>query len=91
VSWIRKIVAPELIEMVAPLWLRRAALKLPSTVRKRDEKALKLRRRAKARKREALMLKERSGRLYPPQSGSRRPEWSSALPNRWSTLNGTES
>jgi hypothetical protein len=89
VSWIRKIVAPELIEMVAPLWLRRA--KLPSAARKRNAKALKLRRRAKARKREAMMLRARSGRLYPPQCGSRRAEWSSALPNRWSTLNGTGS
>lgn len=46
-----------------------------------------LRRRLHARQAEATRLREME-HLYPPQQGSRRPEWSSAQCGRWSSLNG---
>lgn len=60
---------------------------LPTLPRKERETA-KLRRRSRARRDEAISLANRQGGLYPPKQGSRRPEWSSAVPGQWSTLNG---
>jgi hypothetical protein len=87
--WLRKLVAPELIEAVAPHWLRKVS-RARRIEKKRTKKAEHLRRRYLARRLEMEALKVRSGRLFPPQQGSRRPEWSSALPGKWSTLNGAE-
>ena len=82
-AFLRKVVAPELIEVFAR---DEKAVQKPG--RAAHERRLKLKRRAKARKEEARRLKMRSGKLYPPQKGSRRAEFSSARPGQWSTKPG---
>jgi hypothetical protein len=86
--FLRKLVSTDIMQLVAPHWMRRLVGQTPKgRARKLTAHQLKLKRRAHARKMEAARLKVWSGRLYPPQTGHRRPEWSSALPGRWSTLN----
>jgi hypothetical protein len=89
-NWLKKIVSQEVVKAVIGPSRPRLRGKNGGTSRPErlaPGKAGMLRRRAIRRQDEARALR-RTEHLYPPQQGSRRPEWSSAIPKRWSSLNG---
>jgi hypothetical protein len=90
-GWLRKIIAPEILDAVKfpriRIATRREQSKHIKSNRAKKARLLHLARRAEARMREAASLKTRAGRLFPPQQGHRRPEWSSAVDNQWNKFN----
>lgn len=86
-AFLRKIIAPELIELIGEprIKLVRPKIKLSRADRNRK---LRSHRQNRAIRNEARSLAKRNGGLFPPQQGHRRPEWSSARIGKWAALNG---
>lgn len=84
-NWLKKIISNEVVEAVRglPLPRRRGVNGGTSSPERYDPK-----------RRRTVWLQDLKARVasrvhvYPPQRGHRRSEWSSAVPGRWSTLNG---
>jgi hypothetical protein len=82
-EFLKKLVSPEAIDLIG---YARIKFNKNSKRGKRSKAALKLARRYEARQRENDALLQRAGRLFPPQQGHRRDEFSSNLEGQWSRV-----
>lgn len=88
---LKKIIAPELVDAIGFPRIKWVGPSRNHNRRKNRLAKQRLLRKLEAREREIADLKRVSVGIYPPQRGSRRPEFSSATPGQWSPIHGAPS